>query len=583
MKRILIFILIAIGIVLQFQFLPPRRSVNPYALLIGAVIFILVGWFRLPVGFKLLQKRLDQISERTSLLICLCIFVISSIYFPTMNLYVGREMHPAMHDDQMHAIQTQMLATGRLWLPQHPAADFFETFHVYVKPLYAPCHFPGTAILNVFGVWLHLPTWFIPNLMMAASCALAYHIARRITSTTFALLVPLFLLFSPIIYILAPMIMSQNAMLFLGLLWIAVFLEWQKSCRTRWAVLLGLIGGLSAITRPVDAIAFGIAILIGILIVLYQRKDRRLAIKTIAIGVFCVLPFVGFQLFFNHSIAGDYLVTPYKQYCDQNYPDTIYPDHAIAQNTESVRVSALQQKQDLYKGFMIKTVRRLQGMTAWFKFIKVRIPMTLQLTIPNTLLYFLLPLALVGINSVKRFVACAPAIIFFILYFPHAFYAEHYIVIIAVPIALILLVAITSWIELLQKYIPGNWAAAFWIILLISCVSQGVQFFQNQANPFRVYKSVNFVQEQLPKIAESPALVFCKYDAATCNYHDEPVYNYHAARIDDNPIVLAQWLGARNIELVDYYRKIGQNRTVYELDRGSLTLTRIGKVNELSK
>ena len=52
-------------------------------------------------------------------------------------------------------------------MPPHELADFFETFHVFVEPVYAPMHFYGTALLYVPTVWLHLPIWLMPAPLVA--------------------------------------------------------------------------------------------------------------------------------------------------------------------------------------------------------------------------------------------------------------------------------------------------------------------------------------------------------------------------------------------------------------------------------
>src|SRR5260370_11488919 len=80
----------------------------------------------------------------------------------------------------MHWIQARMLAHGRLWMPAHPLPQFFETFHIFVTPVYAPMQFPGTSLLYVPAMWLGLPYWITPLLIAGATLGLVYRIVAEI-------------------------------------------------------------------------------------------------------------------------------------------------------------------------------------------------------------------------------------------------------------------------------------------------------------------------------------------------------------------------------------------------------------------
>jgi hypothetical protein len=60
------------------------------------------------------------------------------------------------------------------------------------------------------------------------------------------------------------------------------------------------------------------------------------------------------------------------------------------------------------------------------------------------------------------------------------------------------------------------------------------------------------------------------------NVIEEPVYNNAAAWPDDQDIVRAHDLGARNIEIVRYYAERQPDRTFYRFDRAARTLTPLG-------
>ena len=78
-----------------------------------------------------------------------------------------RDFFAKTHDECAYLIQTQMLARGKLWMPAHPLPDFFDSFYVLTTPKYASITFPGSAMFFVPALWLHLPTWIIPVIIIA--------------------------------------------------------------------------------------------------------------------------------------------------------------------------------------------------------------------------------------------------------------------------------------------------------------------------------------------------------------------------------------------------------------------------------
>ena len=93
--------------------------------------------------------------------------------------------------------------------------------------------------------------------------------------------------------------------------------------------------------------------------------------------------------------------------------------------------------------------------------------------------------------------------------------------------------------------------------------------------------SILVLQIQLAEIKE-PAIVLFKY-AGDGHSAEEPVYNMDVANPDDAPIIRAHDLGARNIELFDYYARIAPQRMVYRYDRDTCQLMKLGTVVQLAE
>src|SRR5205823_4623615 len=69
---------------------------------------------------------------------------------------------------------------------------------------------------------------------------------------------------------------------------------------------------------------------------------------------------------------------------------------------------------------------------------------------------------------------------------------------------------------------------------------------------------------------------------AKSNVEEEPVYNTDVAWPDDAPVVRAQDLGVRDLELAEYYEARQPQREFYLFDRGNGELIDLGSAGELA-
>src|SRR4051794_2520407 len=103
-------------------------------LLAAAFVLALIPPVRRPV-----TRALDGIrspSPTTRLITAIVIAALSTAYFVLNAYQQGAELHPHIHDESAYLIQTRMLLHGHLWMPSHPLADFFDSFHILVRPVY---------------------------------------------------------------------------------------------------------------------------------------------------------------------------------------------------------------------------------------------------------------------------------------------------------------------------------------------------------------------------------------------------------------------------------------------------------------
>jgi hypothetical protein len=104
------------------------------------IVFILAAVAAVPAVSRTIAgvlERLRHPSRRTVQWASILIAFAAACYFTLTAFLQDRDFYPKTHDDSSYLIQMRMLARGRLWMPAHPLADFFDSFYLIVRPVYA--------------------------------------------------------------------------------------------------------------------------------------------------------------------------------------------------------------------------------------------------------------------------------------------------------------------------------------------------------------------------------------------------------------------------------------------------------------
>ena len=197
-----------------------------------------------------LLKKLRNLSPRQSSRFAILIGIAASAYFALTAYLQDRDLFPKTHDDSSYMIQMRMLARGRLWMPAHPLADFFDSFYLIVRPVYASQYFPGTALMYVPTIWLHLPTWLMPVIAAGAVVALTYLIVCELIDGAAGAWRRLWVISLTWFRMLSILLMSQIPALLLGLLMIFGLMHWLQSRHSRWLLLIGVAAGGPPLRGP---------------------------------------------------------------------------------------------------------------------------------------------------------------------------------------------------------------------------------------------------------------------------------------------------------------------------------------------
>ena len=531
--------------------------------------------------------------ERTALLVG----VLATVYFTFTAFHQDRDLFPKTHDEGSYLLGVRMLAAGRLWIPRHELADFFDTFYVLVEPVYASIYFPGTALMYAPSVWAGWPTWALPVVATGAIVALLYRIVTELFDGVAGLLAALLMASLSWFRMLSILLFSHVPMLLLGLLMVWAYLRWRRSKRPGWLLAVGVFAGWAAITRPVDALCYAIPTGLAVAYELRRQPARRWAAAA-GLVVAGAVPFLALQMVFNKGVTGSPWQTPYTYYLRRDQPQTSYGFHRF--NASLAPQSPLEQKRHYYRTFMQPMIERHQPARLPANWIgrdtpvqkayeRPRLPMLVDTTMPFRALLPLAFVGLLGLTTVPRWALWASLPLLVLAYLPNTFFLEHYAIVAAPAVIL----AVVLGPESLAAAWPRATAAirsasVLGIVTLALCSTYELnplvtlldrdeatrQMHRVDDETFRS-DTLRFVHTQLPELVQKPAVVLFRY-APGDNVIEEPVYNNAAAWPDDQDIVRAHDLGERNIEIVRYYAERQPDRTFYLFDRAARTLTPLG-------
>jgi hypothetical protein len=542
-----------------------------------------------PVGNAIycITEKIRRPSPRAIDWTALLIGIISAAYFIVTAFAQDRDLFPKTHDDCSYAIGMQMLARGHLWMPPLPLPDFFESFYILVKPAYCSKYFPGTALFFVPTVWLHWPTWLLPAIASGTCVALVYRIVTEIIDGACGALAALMMVSLSWFRMLSVMLLSNVPMLLFALLLYWAWMRWRKNHAWGWALAMGAFAGWGAITRPIDAIIVSLPVAIAVVYELARgkssRRNARMWATTIFAAIAGAVPFLALQIIFNVGVTGRVTETPYEYYIQRFQPNTAYGFHALDPNA-TVR-SSLPQKQEYYQKW-VKTFifnhRPANIARAW---ATKYLPMIVDTTMQCRLLLVFVPIGLLGLCGIRRWVLWATLPVFIALYIPSTFFLEHYCVLVAPAVILAILLGGRELARAWPRYERLIFAAFTMIVVEISLTSLWelnhviVAFDKSIAQALHLplpgdhsisdetFRSpmLRLVNEFLPQKVHLPAVVLFPYHAGG-NFFAEPVYNTDVAWPDDAPIIRAHDLGARNHEIFAYYAKVSPQRTFYIFD-----------------
>jgi hypothetical protein len=530
---------------------PPRKSRFLLACLIAGLIP--------PVSraFNRLYIAIASPSPRTRRLIALAIWIASTLFLLWSQPFQKISLHPKWEDEFSYLIQMHMLAHGHFWMPPIPFPRYFETFYMFVTPVYASMYFPGAAMTIVPAIWLRLPYYVSPLLCGAAAAGMMFLIMREMFGAPRALVAVLLLLSLQFFRWMCFMLMSETAFLLAAMILIWAWMRWRRRKNFGWAMLIGAAAGWAAITRPLDAACFCTPI--GIAIAFELRKSPTLLVRAAAAIALAAAPFAAIQIVQNIGVTGKWTQTPMQYYVNESYPAPLLgfakpAMNALPPNLSQTKRAYAKNDLDLYHEHTpVNVLKTLYSV----RFHQLRLD---TLATPALLIAF--PLALAATWDIRRSIFVASGALILIAYLAYIIHLDQYLV--AVMPAVICLV-LMGWDGLVRAW-PRHRRRinAFVAPALIGAAPAGLPEL-GAATPAlpNVCESAKQINDGLSSLT-SPFLVLFPYSGDSKSIDFFPVYNDTVAWPDDARTLRANDLGtSQNWKPYDYYAHVQPNRRVF--------------------
>jgi len=214
---------------------------------------------------------------------------------------------PINVDSVIQLFQAKIFISGHLYALPPLDEAFFASPHMLVDGArwysqYPPMHSVLLGIGLLFG-----GAWFVPVLLSAGTALFLYGFARRAFDLATARATMVVLAVAPFFWFMGASHMNHVSALFFVSAFLYSLVRWEH--RGRWVLLLGagLAIGAAFLSRPLTAVAVGLALSPFVLRTAWQRRD----VASIAAGAAGCAAAVLIFLAYNAATTGDPLVPGY--------------------------------------------------------------------------------------------------------------------------------------------------------------------------------------------------------------------------------------------------------------------------------
>jgi hypothetical protein len=525
-------------------------------------------------------EGLDSPNPVTRRWITLAVAVVAPVILYSQAVHLKRDFQPRIEDEFAYIISARQLAIGRLWMPRHPLADFFESTHLIVDRVYASRYYPGTAMVLLPAVWLGLPLWTAMLACSGVAAGLLYRVTAELVDGAVGLLAALMLVSLEIVGLASITMLAYIPALALGLVMIWAWLCWRRERSWVWAIVIGAATGWEFLIRMQDVLCFALPLGVAILIELYRASPRRWR-ATILGGCLGITPFFAMALICDKGVTGKWFTPPYVYYAHL-YEPRFGLNYTSGMSPMQMPPGLQVQKQIFARGLDAAFMEHASGNI--FQWIQDRVTQLLAMGLPHTLFYLLVPVGMMGATLRRGGIVVLTSVVWVLMYAGHFWLYELYDIPALPGIILLVLLGIetlrSTW-PVARAYLT---VALYGAIVGLSVMNwpQFNRISQSLPLLFMYDPVLSDVTRTVNALPEQPAIVLFKFDPSW-GVMFEPEYNDAVAWPDNAPIIRAHDLGPeRDWELYDYYASRQPLRAVYRYNLKDRSIVYLGRVGELA-
>jgi hypothetical protein len=214
---------------------------------------------------------------------------------------VALHSFPFSGDEYSTLLQAEIFARGLLHAPAPAHAELFRVDHVILDHAVRSKYPPGAAVLLALGVRLGLP-WLVTPIEGVVALFFTWKAARTVMDDRAALVALAFLGAAPLFVFNSASFYSHTTTTMWLAMGTACLAAWTRDARSYRLLLLGACVGCAFLTRPLDAVLFGAALL--------AFRSIRLVVL-VGLGA---LPFLGLHFLYQSLQFGSPLADGYHLY-----------------------------------------------------------------------------------------------------------------------------------------------------------------------------------------------------------------------------------------------------------------------------